>query len=247
MEISRDKCLGCGLCIPFCPARAIALVDGKAVIDQDKCLECGNCIRERTVKCPGHAIYVPEGLMSSPRRYRALFSDPSVNTCTGIAGRGTEEVKTNDVTGRVWRSQLGIAIEMGRPCLGVQLSELEKVFVPLAELGVHFEESNPATELMEDIRTGIVREEARNERVLSCIIEIRIPFEKAEEVLLKVKEIAKTIDTVFSLDIICCYDEDGTLPIRAVLDKIGMKPRMNGKVNLGMGRPYVIDKRREGN
>ncbi|RGZ00601.1 4Fe-4S binding protein [Clostridium sp. AM58-1XD] len=247
MRIDEKKCIGCGICIPYCPVTAISIQNRVAVIDQDQCLECGNCIRERVVKCPGHAIYEPEENRNSVRRYRRFFSDPSVSTPTGIAGRGTEEVKTNDVTGRVCRGELGIAVEMGRPCLGTKLSELEKVFAPLAQMGVHFEECNPTTQILEDQKSGKVREDLREEKVVSAIIETKIPIEQAEEVLKKIKEIAGEIDTVFSLDVICCYDEDGTLPILPVLQKLGMPPRMNGKVNLGMGRPYKICKEKGGN
>jgi predicted aldo/keto reductase-like oxidoreductase len=47
-------CKGCGRCVANCHSRAIALVDGKAVIDPEKCLLCGYCSKE----CPQFAIRV---------------------------------------------------------------------------------------------------------------------------------------------------------------------------------------------
>ena len=39
---------------------------------------------------------------------------------TGVEGRGTEEVKTNDVSGRVKMGEVGFTIELGRPGVGVR-------------------------------------------------------------------------------------------------------------------------------
>ena len=50
--------------------------------------------------CPT-AAFEPEEL-AWPRVVRRAFSDPRVpHESTGVEGRGTEEVKTNDVSGRV--------------------------------------------------------------------------------------------------------------------------------------------------
>jgi Dissimilatory sulfite reductase (desulfoviridin), alpha and beta subunits len=237
MRIDPEKCIGCGICVPYCPAKAITVENKKARIDEDQCVECGNCIRPRVVKCPKMAIFEPEENKSGPRLFRRFLSDPSTATPTGVPGRGTEEVKTNDVTARVQRGEIGIAIEVGRPNVGATISDLEKVFAPLAAKGIEFEECNPTTMLW-DPATGRVKDDMRNERVMSAIIETSIPIERAEEVLAEIQRIAKTLDTVFSLDVICCYDENGTVPIRPVFERLGIKPRMNAKVNLGMGRPF---------
>ena len=240
MKVDIDKYIGCGLCVPYCPAGAIAVTDKKAKIDQELCLECGNCIRKRTVNCPTDALYEPDETKSYPRNFRRFFSDPSVKTPSGLPGRGTEEVKTNDVTGRVCRGELGIAVEMGRPVLGTTMKDVEKMVKRLAKLGVHFESDNPLISLFKNDGSWEIKEELQGEKIVSLIIETKIPFNRGEEVLLAIKDMAKEIDTVFSLDVICCYDGDGTLPILPVLDRIGMPPRQNAKVNLGMGKPLKI-------
>ena len=46
-----NKCIGCGLCVPFCPFEAMG-VYGKVIIDENLCKECGICIKY----CPIDAI-----------------------------------------------------------------------------------------------------------------------------------------------------------------------------------------------
>ncbi len=49
----NNKCNNCGICIEYCPVKAISEKDGKAVIDKEKCIFCYTCIP----KCPQKAIY----------------------------------------------------------------------------------------------------------------------------------------------------------------------------------------------
>jgi uncharacterized Fe-S center protein len=43
-NIAKKFCTGCGVCIENCPEDAIALIDGKAVIDAGNCIGCGECL-----------------------------------------------------------------------------------------------------------------------------------------------------------------------------------------------------------
>jgi len=53
--IISDKCIGCGVCVKNCNAKAISLANNKARIEQEKCLGCAMCI----AVCPENAIKVP--------------------------------------------------------------------------------------------------------------------------------------------------------------------------------------------
>ena len=247
MLIDQEKCVGCGICIPFCPVEAISLVNKKATVDQDACLECGNCLRNEIVGCPGKAFYEMPNIYETPRGLRRYMSDPTtVHVFTKIEGRGTEEVKTNDVTGRVRRGEAGIAVEMGRPCLGTTMVEVEKMTTALASMGIVFEEINPLVHLMSDPKKGLIDPKYHNEKLVSIIVEFKVDLDQVARVLEEIRAVARSLDTVFSLDVICCYEEDGSLAVLPILDKIGMKPRSNSKVNLGLGRPFVSpDKNKE--
>ncbi len=57
INIDRDKCNGCGLCIPNCPEGAIQMIDGKATLVSDLfCDGLGACIGH----CPQGAIKIEE-------------------------------------------------------------------------------------------------------------------------------------------------------------------------------------------
>ncbi|MDK2823597.1 MAG: hypothetical protein PWQ67_2547 [Clostridia bacterium] len=238
MIINAEKCVGCGICIPYCPVGAIKLNNKKAHIELEECLECGTCGRDYIVKCPQNAIKESADVYERPRSIRKYFSDPmAYHVETKVPGRGTEEVKTNDVTGRVKKGEVGIGIEVGRPCLGTSYVEVEKITKALAGIGITYEEDNPITHLMEDPEKGTFIEEAKKSRVVSAIIEFTIPVSKMAKTLEVIKEVSKSIDTVFSLDLISRLESDGTIPVERELTKLGFEFRPNAKLNLGLGRP----------
>ena len=53
--IDKSTCTGCETCIKNCPADAIALVKGKAEINQKKCIGCAMCVSV----CPTRVVQVP--------------------------------------------------------------------------------------------------------------------------------------------------------------------------------------------
>jgi Pyruvate/2-oxoacid:ferredoxin oxidoreductase delta subunit len=239
MLIDSEKCIGCDDCHPYCPVGAIAAVEweGRSVseIDQVGCVECGCCYKRSGV-CPVDAIYMPK--LEWPRSIREPFSNPHIkHPSTTGQGRGTEEMKTNDVTGRFPFGMAGIAVEMGRPGVGTSFRDLQTVAMAIARLGVEFEPNNPLAELMTDPKTGKFNEAVLNERVLSAIIELKIPVGKLPEVLATVKDVSAKIDTVFSLDLISRVHPNGTTPVLAIAKDAGFTPRPNTKTNVGLGRP----------
>jgi len=239
MQIDKEKCIGCEECHPYCPVGAIISMEWKgglvSEIDQVACVECG-CCHERSSICPVDAIYMPK--LEWPRSIRAPFSSPHVShpSTTG-QGRGTEEMKTNDVTGRFPFGFAGVAVEMGRPGVGTSFRDLQTVAMAIAKLGVEFEPNNPVAELMVDQKTGKIREEVLDERVLSAIIEFRIKIDKLREVLIAIRDVSMKIDTVFSLDLISRVNPDGSTPALAIAKEAGFSPRPNTKTNVGLGRP----------
>jgi len=234
----------------------------RATINRDECVECYACYNGlsqehlnptmvRTMRrifkalrlrfdpepdvCPT-ASFEPDEL-EWPRVVRRAFSDPRVpHESTGMEGRGTEEVKTNDVTGRVQVGEVGFTIEFGRPGVGVWFRDIQKVCSALAAAGVHFEKKNPVTSLMTDVSTGTIREDVMGEKLMSAIVEIKVPVERTEEIIRLVWELEKQIDTVVALGVGTRCDADGEEEVVGpVLERLGYKLE-RAKTNIGLGR-----------
>ena len=263
MKISTDRCVACGNCVAICPLGAINIDPSinRAVVNEDQCVECFTCYRGlstehlnptliRTVRkvfswfrvrfdpepdvCPTAAIE-PQDL-AWPRIVRRAFSDPLVpHESTGIHGRGTEEVKTNDVTGRVNKGETGLTIEFGRPTVSVRFRDISVVTQALAAANVVFEANNPVSHLMTSRDTGQIRDDILDERVLSAIVEIKTVTSRVPEILKIVTEAAKKIDTIISIGASTRCDPDGENELEDVLIKEGFS-FWSGKTNLGLGR-----------
>ncbi|KIX15257.1 DUF362 domain-containing protein [Dethiosulfatarculus sandiegensis] len=245
MLIDAEKCTGCSQCIAYCPMEAISLREtsklkknGKpkkvAVIDLDECAECGVCLR--SAHCPSQAIY--QQPLTYPRTIRSIMSDVlTIAEESQISGRGTEEMKTNEVTGRFKRGIVGVAIEVGRPVTGARMKDVEKISMAVSKLGIEYEKINPVTSMMADPKAGKFKDELLDEKVLSAILEFAVKLDQLPELFSTLKKVEKEIDCVFSLDIACRLNQDGSNPTREYFDKAGLWVAPNGKTNLGLGRP----------
>lgn len=248
MYIDGKKCIRCKKCVPYCPRNAIVEKDGVMTIDLDLCVECGVC--KRYADCPKDAIYNVR--LEAPRAYRKAFSDPfgkHENTALKHMGRGTEEVKTNDVTGVVPNlDYISLAVEMGRPSVGSSFADLEKVAMAVAPYAIKFEENNPVTALMVDKKTGRLDPTVLGESVMSAIIEFSCAMENVKAVLQALKDVSSKVNTVFSLCIIARVDEEtDTIPARKIIDELGLNvDTTSAKTNLGLGRPRYEDRIKEG-
>ena len=243
MRIDPEKCTACALCPDYCPMKCILEGDGVYFIDEDECVECGVCLVD--AGCPTDAFFMPEESNSYPRSIRAAFSDPGVQYPEELfpnlkqGGRGTEEMKTNDVTGNFPHGEFGMTLEFGRPGVGTRIKEVEKVTTLLTSLGVRFEDSNALYFLFEDPEKGTIKKELIQEKVLSIIVEFAIPEAMLERVVIDLLEVFKTVDTVVSLGLVTRFEDDGSLLVIDRLETLGLQVRPNAKINMGMGRPLI--------
>jgi ferredoxin len=264
MIINQKKCVACGNCVAVCPMNAIYVNSEKnrAQINDSECVECGTCLRGMSTEnlnpyiirairklakllrfrfepepdvCPTAAFEMNK--LEMPRLIRQIFSDPVVeHESTGIKGRGTEEVKTNDVRLRINTGEIGITIELGRPGVGVKFSDIQVMSKNLAAQGIEFEKNNPVTQLMTDTISGDLRPDILNEKILSAIIEIKTSITMVEKVLSTIREVSKIIDTVTTVGISTRCDENGEDNLLSpLLNKLGYH-HYRAKTNMGLGR-----------
>jgi hypothetical protein len=239
----------------------------RATVDLNECVECYTCFHGmsqehlnptmvRTLRkvfqwmrlrfdpepdvCPT-AAFEPEEL-TWPRVVRRAFSDPRVpHESTGVQGRGTEEVKTNDVSGRVKEGEVGFTIEFGRPGVGVRFHEIQKMTWALARAGVAFEKKNPVTSLMSDVASGTIRQDILDEKILSAIVEIKVTVDRTEEIIRLVKQVEQEIETVVALGVGARCDENGEEHVVGpILERLGYKLE-RAKTNVGLGRISNIE------
>jgi Fe-S-cluster-containing hydrogenase component 2 len=73
--VDAARCTGCGACVDVCPVGAMALVDGKARVDEETCTGCEACVDT----CPGDAIQpvIRGELVPAPERPVPTVPRPS--------------------------------------------------------------------------------------------------------------------------------------------------------------------------
>ncbi|KJS87326.1 MAG: hypothetical protein JM58_04575 [Peptococcaceae bacterium BICA1-8] len=240
--INNDLCTGCKICQKYCTVDAIlySSEEKKCYIDQERCTECYVCLRQKV--CSQGAIE-PIELDNFYKQFQHVISDPVENHgVTGVTGRGTEEVKTNDVSGRIKKGEVGIAIDMGRPGMGVYLRDAEKVAMAVAGAGAELApaEHTPLATLMTDLKVGKLVDECLNYHLLSVIVEAKCQENQLKQVLEALQKVEKEIDTVFSLGLILRVDENGENQTLECLNDIGIARPHRGKVNVGLGKPLSL-------
>ena len=262
MHVDKAKCIGCANCVPVCPMGAIYIGDdGLSEIDEELCVECYACYKGMSIEnlpqkptrflrgvlaffklrfqpdpdiCPSGAISPDE--LTWPRTLRRTFSDPQVpHESTGVGGRGTQEVKTNELTGRIKQGEAGFTVEFGRPGVGAYFRDVDRVCQRLGKIPVEFQLENPVTVLMADVKTGELRRDILDERVLSCILEFKTDIAKMPDILTVIEAEARQLDTVVALGVAVRCDSNGNDTVRHQLEEMGYDV-WRAKINMGLGR-----------
>ena len=244
MRADKSKCIACKRCFPYCPMGRIQTyhrhdkIPGRVYIeiDQDKCTDCSMCVRANI--CPVKALY--QEVEDWPREIRGILSNPLIEfKGSQVPGRGTEEMKTNDVKGSFLPGEVGVGVELGRPGVGAYFRDVEIVAMALmgAGIGYHLAEENPVTHFMADKTTGKLRDDVLGEKATSAIIDGKCKLEMLPRALQALREAAEKVESVFTVEVITKVTPEGEVPTKAVLDELGIWYSVNSKNNLGLGLP----------
>lgn len=230
MKLEPVRCFDCGDCVPICPVDAILLCSGNVSIDQDKCVECGVCWRSGVCIT---SVFIPEEL-SWPRVLRAMFSDPAtVHPKTRLAGRGMEEIKTNDVRNTYAGDMIAVSAEIGRPGVGAAFRDVQRITHALADAGANFASGNPFTELIVDLRRGDLAPDILDERVLSVIVECLVPEDRLASTLRALIKEASCLPAPVLVSVAGARRDDGSMAYQPALRALGFECLPTGKMNLG--------------
>ncbi len=231
--IDQSKCIGCGLCIPLCPMEAITLGTDTSSIDPNECAECGTCFRAK--KCPTDAITPVK--LEWPRIIRETFSNPlAVHETTLVTGRGTEGIKTNDSQNRYNRGEIGVFIEVGRPVLGGRFRDTERIVKAFKAHGYDVIPENPIASLIDDPKTGALKPEILDEKVISCVIEFILPDEASGVLMTMVEALSREVESMFSLSVGLRADKKGRSPFENIFGSNTYR-LPNAKSNIGVVQP----------
>lgn len=234
MRIDEKLCTGCGECVPYCTVGAIVSTpNGRIGVVQEECVECGACLRAGV--CAADALVREE--LSWPRILRARFSDPQCRIAErGTTGRVSPGIKTNDVTGLLKPGVVDVAVEMGRPNMGVRLQDVERITRAVAVLNPTFKVGSPVTVLMPDPASGRMREDVLEEKVLTAVVEFALKPSALGDLVDLLRPLSQELNTVFSLGLSCVAAKDGSAPLPQWATRAGLGLNPNGKLNVGLGR-----------
>ena len=132
-----------------------------------------------------------------------------------------------------------MAIEFGRPTLGMDLKNIQKVTRALAKAGfTEIEPENPFNDMIQNHETGDLKPELMGEKVLSAIMEFKVKPDQLGLALRTVKAAAKEVDSVFVVDVYTRLEPGLTIPKRLIdtIEAEGYTRRPNAKINMGLGR-----------
>lgn len=99
--VSSEKCVGCGACEAACPFGAIAVTDGKAVVN-DSCRLCGSCVEACPVKAiEMHKEEVKNGVNKDEYRGVWVYAEQRHGEISSVVyellNKGAELAKTLNV------------------------------------------------------------------------------------------------------------------------------------------------------
>ncbi|MCD6309866.1 MAG: 4Fe-4S binding protein [Candidatus Eremiobacteraeota bacterium] len=87
--ISKNECVGCGICVEECPVNAISMSDDKAIINMSICIHCGICHGV----CPEEAVKHDSEKIPDEVEANVAKTMEFMNACARYLGDDREKQK----------------------------------------------------------------------------------------------------------------------------------------------------------
>jgi hypothetical protein len=88
---------------------------------------------------------------------------------------------------------------------------------------------------MFNVKTGELREDVLNEKVMSCILEFKTDIAKMPDILNTIEDEIRQLDTVVALGVSVRCDSNGDDAVRDQLTSMGYDA-WRAKINIGLGK-----------
>ncbi len=147
MQVSLEKCIGCGFCLRDCPTQAIKIKKKKTIIDDLQCTDCGACARV----CEQDAL-VPETL----RPEEAVECDSCPVRCWIHPGYYGACHRYQNENGELVRTMQLHSFEDVREIVGPEPAEIiRKPIITGIGAGTTYPDCKPAPYIIGENRNGV--------------------------------------------------------------------------------------------
>lgn len=220
-----DKCKRCYSCIRECPAKAIRVVNGQALILQDRCISCGNCVlvcsqhakciisnieetRERVLSsienervaivAPSFAASFPDNYEKIPAALKSLGFDTVVETAFGADLIGGDYIEA------VMHSEIRPVISTACPAIFNYIQKYHQELVPnlativspMIALGRYLKKEKGENTKIAFIGPCVAKKDEYTDEPVEGVIDSVLTFSELKEMLLEAHIVPEELDTV---------------------------------------------------
>jgi two-component system NtrC family sensor kinase len=210
-----DRCKRCYSCIRECPAKAIRVVNGQALIIQDRCISCGNClvVCSQHAKCivsnieytrseilsdieceriamvaPSFAASFPDSYDKVPAALKRLGFDTVVETAFGadlISGEYVDAVMNADVR-PVISTACPAVFNYIQKYYNHLVPNLAKIVSPMIALGRYLKKENGEKTKIVFVGPCVAKKDEFTDEPVEGIIDSVITFSELKRCFLKI-------------------------------------------------------------
>ncbi len=220
-----DRCKRCYSCIRECPAKAIRVVNGQALIIQDRCISCGNCfvVCSQHAKCivsnieytrnnvladieceriamiaPSFAAAFPDSYDKVPAALKRLGFDTVVETAFGadlISGEYVDAVMNADVR-PVISTACPAVFNYIQKYFNHLVPNLAKIVSPMIALGRYLKKENGEKTKIVFVGPCVAKKDEFTDEPVEGVIDSVITFSELKEMFFEENIVLRELESI---------------------------------------------------